>query len=270
MYDDLKNIWYNNPEILLSNLDQFILKKDLTTIEKINSIARLAVYIILYILSTNKDRTWLIIPIVLLIYSKNIEISEEMMNYDDFKSDCKLNVNDENENDEKENDIIEYNKKNNLLTIQKIEYKNNKDCRKPTIDNPVMNKLPYSNNDNKSACIYNNEIQELIIEKINDDNDEEEETGYTIKYDNITNIDYKSLDPFNKKINERSFISMPVTNNINSQKEFAEWLYGNIGKCKKNSVFMNTCDSLDDVDCCSKDCDNNLTALTINNYDKIY
>ena len=187
-----------------------------------------------------------------------------MMNYDDFKSECKINM-----NEEKENKVIEHNKKNNILILPKIQYKNKKDCRKPTINNPVMNSLPYQKDNEKSACIYNDEISKLISEKINDDN-EEEETGYTIKYDNITNIDYESLDPFNKKINERSFVSMPVTNNINSQKEFAEWLYGNIGKCKKNSVFMNTCDSLDDVDCCSKDCDNNLTPLTINNYDKIY
>ena len=37
-------LWYQNPEILLNNLDQFIPNKKLSKSENINSIARLAIY----------------------------------------------------------------------------------------------------------------------------------------------------------------------------------------------------------------------------------
>jgi hypothetical protein len=47
----MDDIWYNNPGVLLSNLNEFYPSNDLTRVEKINAIARLAVY---YIILINK------------------------------------------------------------------------------------------------------------------------------------------------------------------------------------------------------------------------
>ena len=41
-----------------------------------------------------------------------------------------------------------------------------------------------------------------------------------------------SFDLYDRKINQRQFYTIPVTQVINNQKEFAEDLYGDIGVCK--------------------------------------
>lgn len=47
MYMDIDNknvLWYKNPIILFTNLDQFYPSNNLNFIEKVNSLARLALY----------------------------------------------------------------------------------------------------------------------------------------------------------------------------------------------------------------------------------
>jgi hypothetical protein len=62
-------LWYNNPTVLLNNLDQFFPMDKLTHIEKINSLARFAIYYSILIWILNKDSKWYYIPVGILLIS---------------------------------------------------------------------------------------------------------------------------------------------------------------------------------------------------------
>jgi hypothetical protein len=46
----MTQVWYQNPEILLNNFDEFIPNKKLSKPENVNSIARFAIYFSIIIL----------------------------------------------------------------------------------------------------------------------------------------------------------------------------------------------------------------------------
>ena len=50
-------------------------------------------------------------------------------------------------------------------------------------------------------------------------------------------------DIWGKYISDRNFYTMPSTEIINKQKEFAEWLYGDGGKCKNDGNCLKNRDS---------------------------
>jgi hypothetical protein len=76
----MTEIWYENPEILLNNLDQFIPNNKLSKINNINSIARFAIYLSIIILILKQDNRWLLIPILLLAISYYLNISRNFSN----------------------------------------------------------------------------------------------------------------------------------------------------------------------------------------------
>jgi len=75
----MTTLWYNNPQILLSDLHQFFPTNSLTREQKVNSIARFAIFYSILIIIFNQDLKWLSISILLLIisfclgYSENFE-----------------------------------------------------------------------------------------------------------------------------------------------------------------------------------------------------
>ena len=106
----MEELWYKNPGVLLKNLDEFIPKKEYNNLQKINSLARLSMYYTISILLLKLDTKWLIISVIILIHS--IRISKKI----------------------KEDYLI--------LPENKII---NKNCTEPTINNPQMNMLPFTN-----------------------------------------------------------------------------------------------------------------------------
>lgn len=62
-------LWYNNPRILLNNLDHFFPMQKLNRIEKVNSLARFAIYYSILIWILNKDSKWYYIPVGILLFS---------------------------------------------------------------------------------------------------------------------------------------------------------------------------------------------------------
>ncbi len=78
-------LWYENPAILLKNLNQFYPDKKLEYSERINSIARLSIYLIIIINIFSLHKIWYIIPLGLLIYSYFIinvnDDQEELFEY---------------------------------------------------------------------------------------------------------------------------------------------------------------------------------------------
>ncbi len=97
----------------------------------------------------------------------------------------------------------------------------NKSCTKPTLENPYMNftlgdmitnpfKAPACNTDD----VRNEEIKLFRTNSI---------TGETI---------VNPLDLYGTNINDRNFYTMPSTTIVNDQNAFANFVYGDFGKCK--------------------------------------
>ena len=112
-----------------------------------------------------------------------------------------------------------------LLTI--YLYKNmvienfDKECTKPTYNNPFMNVLPTEyNNDKPPPCKLN------TIEKIEDLN---KKKNFNL-YKNVSDI-------FERENFERHF-TVPTRDYIENQTKFAKWLYSNDTTCKDD---LNKC-----------------------------
>ena len=89
-----------------------------------------------------------------------------------------------------------------------------KKCRKSNVKNPFMNFILgdlYNNTSDLPAC------------------DEEEDV---IQENFRHNIYQDVTDIWDKQISDRQFFTLSSTKTLNNQKGFAEWLYGDSGKCK--------------------------------------
>ena len=114
----MTELWYNNPKILLKNLDEFIPDKNLNYNNKINSIIRFAIYYSILIILLDCNINYLYISLVLII------ISYYFGNY---------------YNKEKFNNTNTVENDTNTIEKKNIEKENNKKCKRPTDNNPFMN-----------------------------------------------------------------------------------------------------------------------------------
>jgi len=88
LYESSKILWYENPKILLNNPDQFLPSNEQNHIQKINSLARLAIYWAMIVYFLKYDHRWLGISVVIIVISFFLGQTE------DFAStDSKLNAN---------------------------------------------------------------------------------------------------------------------------------------------------------------------------------
>lgn len=172
----MSELWYNNPLILLNDWSQFFPNNDLNKKQKINAIARFAIFYSILILIFNQDKKWLSISIVLLI------ISFCLGTYENFESINKLQT-----------------------------------CVKPTKNNPFMNYTIGDDVNRNPACNY---------EDVKDEMRNEFKKG----------IVPDPADLWGTNISDRNFFTMPWTQVVNNQSGFANWLYGNSGKCKNEGI----------------------------------
>ena len=143
------------------------------------------------------------------------ENSENNSTENNSNNKCSDNL---NENQENPNIIVKPVNLEDKAIIQ-IQEDTSTDCKKPTKDNPLMNRN-LGDKDNLAACEYNEEIKENINEKFN----------YNL---------YQDMDDFFERSNsQRQFYTMPVTKVVNDQTEFAEWLYKAPKTCKENSLCL--------------------------------
>lgn len=115
----MTEIWYENPKVLLDDLDQFFPSKNHNNIEKINALAKFALYYTIVILLLKYDTKWLSISVVIIVISLFLGQTE------DFTSVSSKS--------------------------------NNKACHKPSPDNPFMNYTVgdlINNPSRLSACEY--------------------------------------------------------------------------------------------------------------------
>lgn len=170
-------LWYEDIKVLLNNPLQIFPLNSYNKNDKINAIARLAIYLAFYILIMKIDNKYLSISIILLILSFLLGGTENFISTDP-----------------------------NL----------NQKCRKPTINNPFMNYTIGDLIDHKEsvkACDYDN-------------------TKKLMRQTFRTHLHSDSTDIWGKYITDRNFYTMPNTNIVNDQINFANWCYGGSGSCK--------------------------------------
>ena len=80
----MTNLWFNDPSILLQDMTDFFPTNNLTRTEKVNSIARLAIYYAIIIAVFKQDNKWYTVSVVLLIISYFLGYFE---NFEDVKND---------------------------------------------------------------------------------------------------------------------------------------------------------------------------------------
>jgi hypothetical protein len=128
----MSNLWYNDPTILLTNFIEIYPSENLNYYNKINSVARLGLYLLIFIILFDFDKKLILLSLLLFIISyymsKNINYKEKYSN---------------NNNNNNNNNI------------------DNK-CRIPSNENPFMNftlgnHMQYQNNNKyNKACNYEN------------------------------------------------------------------------------------------------------------------
>jgi hypothetical protein len=121
----MTELWYKNPQILLNNWNEFFPTNDMTRDEKINAIARFAIYYTILVLVFRQNTIWLSISVILLV------ISYCLGYYETFEND-----------------------RNDQIAT----------CYKPTKNNPFMNYTiadQYANPDRLEACPYDEVKDEM-------------------------------------------------------------------------------------------------------------
>jgi hypothetical protein len=78
----MTELWYRNPAVLFTNMQQFFPTKDLNRVDKINSLARLALYYGTLLLLLGNDKEWLVISLIILLISLFLGVSENFVSYD--------------------------------------------------------------------------------------------------------------------------------------------------------------------------------------------
>jgi len=170
-------LWYTNPYILIQNYMDFFPKNKMSQNEKINAIARFAIYYAFIIIVLRLDSKWLSVSVLLLLLS---------------------------------------------LFLGKSEYFDTTNtCTKPTKENPFMNFTVGDLLDNPSrpsACSVKDVREEQI------------------KLFRSNNIFPDNNDLWGVFINDRNFYTMPSTKIVNDQSMFANFVFGDFGKCKSNGT----------------------------------
>jgi len=83
-----KILWYDNPTLLLENMNNYYPHNHLSRIEKINSLARLGIYITIIILIGGFNSKLLSIPILILLLSLFLGKTENFESIDDPDKVC--------------------------------------------------------------------------------------------------------------------------------------------------------------------------------------
>lgn len=78
----MTELWYRNPKVLLDKPDEFFPSKNLNRTQKINSLARFAIYYSAIILITKQDTKWLSVGVIIILISAFLGTSEQFVSDD--------------------------------------------------------------------------------------------------------------------------------------------------------------------------------------------
>jgi len=84
----MTDLWFNNPSILFQDFYEFYPSNDLNRIQKVNAIARLAIYYSILITVLNQNTKWYSVSVVLLIISIYLGYYENFEQVDKPTQNC--------------------------------------------------------------------------------------------------------------------------------------------------------------------------------------
>lgn len=241
--------WLDDPSELYKNGNyaNFIPKKEMTPIQKLNAATRLCIYISLLLLIFNlTDLLFVPILIIILIilYYKFYLLNNELQNVSHLNNESFENKSKKKDLDNLEHSLRDWewnlNKIDNIDVFNKdtsyydntnLTYNNQLPshintsldnltenilnpkenlCKLPTEHNPLMNRdiTEFGNENIPAACNA-------------DDEDVKENIKINFNQNLFRNVD----DVWEKENSQRQFYTLPNTGIINNQTEFAKWLY---------------------------------------------
>lgn len=181
------DFWFNNPSILFTNLDQFIPINKLSINEKVNALARFAIYYTLVVWFLEKEQKWYYVSIALILFSyltgnqhqnKNTENFMPKWKYGEGAEYYKINNNLYTGAGKNISNNSVHEQKQQLLLQQKQQL-----LQSPQQNQYLQNMKPYNNWDNnditKSYCTdqndfaswcYNSPTNQVNVDSKNDDN----------------------------------------------------------------------------------------------------
>lgn len=248
-------IWIDDFSILYrkDKLVEFFPKKKESKKERINSLMRLSFYISLILCIYYSNLKYSAIFVFFMIFSLIIYKNHpDKMNSTDtsvtpltlqekYVNDANNKVNN-NSNNTTLNDFTptlgtKYEKfQGEPTNLERVNTQFDGKCTAPSIDNPFMNftmndYMTFDKNgsivDRPGACNTNDiNIKKQIEEKFNN------------------NLFRDTNDLFGKMNSQRNYYTMPSTNIVNAQEDFAKWLYLNPSTCKEN---QDSCLNYEDI-----------------------
>lgn len=230
---DANTFWINNYEVIFmdGNYTKFIPKKNMTYIEKLNSLSRLAFYFFIVLLlfgdTNHENYKWIFIPVLILLTTLILfKLDEKEKNMKKEKEEHKKNI-----TVEKPNITPEETYKSEKKAVKECLTCKTGKCRESTKNNPFMNVLLTDFEEDPQrpeAC----DLEDTdIMDKA---------------YDGFYEGLYRDVsDVFEQKNSQRTYYTTPSTTIPNDTKSFAEWLYGVPETCKTDNNFCNALNNID-------------------------
>lgn len=197
--------WFKDISILYDKnyLMEIIPKKEYDFNRKLNAVVRFTIYygILLYIFK--RDKNILCLPFITIVITVYLhKTSKDDKQDDNFKG------------------LMNTKGSTNLSEIDMMIDEINTDVyRIPEIDNPMMNQNTFDLYENKKAIpTYNNPGVKRKVEETLD-----------------SQVFKDSNDLFNRRNSQRQWYTMPNTEAMNKQTEFAKWCYMTPPTCKEGN-----------------------------------
>jgi len=197
--------WFKDISILYDKnyLMEIIPKKEYDFNRKLNAVVRFTIYygILLYIFK--RDKNILCLPFITVVITVYLhKTSKDDKQDDNFKG------------------LMNTKGSTNLSEIDMMIDEINTDVyRIPEIDNPMMNQNTFDLYENKKAIpTYNNPGVKRKVEETLD-----------------SQVFKDSNDLFNRRNSQRQWYTMPNTEAMNQQTEFAKWCYMTPPTCKEGN-----------------------------------
>tara|TARA_B110000914_G_C15437626_1_gene434503 strand:+ start:152 stop:823 length:672 start_codon:yes stop_codon:yes gene_type:complete len=197
--------WFKDISILYDKnyLMEIIPKKEYDFNRKLNAVVRFTIYygILLYIFK--RDKNILCLPFITIVITVFLhKTSKDDKQDDNFKG------------------LMNTKGSTNLSEIDMMIDEINTDVyRIPEIDNPMMNQNTFDLYENKKAIpTYNNPGVKRKVEETLD-----------------SQVFKDSNDLFNRRNSQRQWYTMPNTEAMNKQTEFAKWCYMTPPTCKEGN-----------------------------------
>ena len=199
-------LWFEDMGILFrkDRLSEFFPTLDMSLEEQLNSVVRFSIYAGVLLYLYNQNYLMLYLPIAGFALTKVIhDVRKPQENNEKMTTEL---IGDNNE--------LEEELENNRTEID------GKECIKPTKNNPFMNPNHTDKMDDKpEACpIDNKDVRQEMNDKF------------------MNNLYQDVSDVFGRNNSSRQFYTVANTQNPNSQKDFAKWLYGSTGECKSGNL----------------------------------